>query len=327
MSMMISNGLLEKLETGKYKPIVDFINEDDTLELRFKGTKVSVYYRGLSLASIDEDRIDMSKSFRKGRFIVELKDDLMKVIPYLKQNADFKFAKSSGTYETEFSQLISRENNSKKLGNVSDYFVIEEEYELEYNDNIVGGGRMDMVGLHIPHNSGSRKSDTIAQSKYGLVMIETKYLNGAYSDKPSTPGIPKHVTDMARVVEPQNQVTLDDTAHDLEEIYAAKRKLGFFPGLNGKVDSISISRNPEDMELILALIGHNTHSGESDRGEDLIGILDEMIKKYPKRITDRIYVAQSSEIGFGLYDKRMIKIVDYVNKMKTHDKMNEETEI
>ena len=187
---------------------------------------------------------------------------------------------------------------------------------------------MDMVGLHIPHDSESRKGRTIARNEYGLVMIETKYLEGAYSDKPSTPGIPKHVSDFARLFDPQNRVALDHTAKDLEEIFAAKRKLGFFPGLSGKVDFISISSNPDDMELVLALIGHNTNSGKSrrgeelidcntnsgksKRGEDLIEILNKVLKEYPDKITDRIFVAQTSEIGFGLYDGRMIKIRDYI---------------
>ena len=283
------------------------------MELRFKGTAVSVYYRGLSLASIYDDKIELSRNFRKGRFDIELKDDLTEVIPYLKQNADMNFSRK-GTYETEFSQLISRENNSKKLGNTSDYFILEEEYELEYNDNVEGGGRMDMVGLHIHHDGESRKVKTIAKNEYGLVMIETKYLEDAYRDKPGTPGIPKHVSDFARLFDMQNQVALDNTAQDLKEIFVAKRKLGFFPGLRGKVDSISISRNPDDMELVFVLIGHNTNSSKSKRGEDLIEILNKVLEEYPDRITDRIFVAQTSEIGVGLYDGRMIKIGDYVKR-------------
>ena len=292
-----------------------------TLDVNVPGKKgapeidLAVYYRGLSLADIYTDKVKINKSFCKNsscRAGFEIKHDLslIEAIPYLKQNIDFKFTHSSGTYETEFSQLISRENNSQKLGNTTDYFILEEEYCINYQDNLSGDGRMDLVGVHINHCSANRTRKAIEQSKYGVVMIEVKYLENAYEDSKDTPGIAKHVSDFARLFDAQNQTVINDMAADFENIYLTKRQLGFLPGLRGENKSIHISNDPMDMELILALIGHNTNS------KHLIEILEDIIEKYPEKITDRIFMAQTSEIGFGLYDDRMMTVREYVKRYR-----------
>ncbi len=311
MGNMISEELLKKLLNDQYTDIIGFINQDDTLELRFKGNAVAVYYRGLSIADLYVDEVKINKSFCKGEYDqvkFDIKDDwsLIEAIPYLKQNIDFKFYHSSATYETEFSQLIARENNAKKHGNVTDYFILEEEYGIHFNDSAPGDGRFDLVGVHINHRPENRRTKNIEQNKYGIVLVEVKYLEDAYDDSDSTPGIPKHISDFARLFDHQNQTRINEMARDLEEIFSAKRELGLLPGLSGDVKCINFSEDPMDMELILALIGHNTNS------DHLIELLKDSLRQYPEEITNRIFIAQSSEFGLGLYDKRMMKVKDYL---------------
>ena len=61
-------------------------------------------------------------------------------------------------------------------------------------------------------------------------------------------------------------------------------------------------------------MGHNTNAGRNGNGKDLYSILKENIyeKGYSEKILQRIYIAQTSEFGVGLYDKKLVNIREYV---------------
>lgn len=320
MGYMVSTILLDQLLRGKYTDKLDFVKKDDTLGIRFRGNSANIFYRGLQLVEMTEESIKYNPTFCKGTYEVKNTDEFFGAIPFLKQNADLSFTRK-GTYENEFSQIIERENNSKKFGKTSDYFILEDEYVIDYRDGKPGSSRVDLIGIHLNHSPQNRTQKALTEKVFDISLIEVKYLDDAYVDNQIKdkifPGISKHIADFARLFDQSNEEVVRNLADDLSNIFSAKRRMGLLPGLSGDVHEIGLSSDPKDLEFLLVLMGHNTNAGRNGSGKDLYSILKENIyeKGYSEEILQRIYIAQTSEFGVGLYDKKLVNIREYVGSL------------
>ena len=281
------------------------ILSDDTLCPVLRKMKIDIYYRGYKAFSLTGDGIIRNHDeFNNELYIYDVpevisKEKFMEYLPYMKQNIDLWIgAGKKSPYEREFMQLIMRENNSKKAGNLSDYFIIDMEHQYKKSAPIP-----DLAGLIMERSQRRRKT-------YRLSIIEVKYLDRAFT---GPAGIGAHIDDYVRLLnDPDLQ---NDLKSDICEMFYQSKKLGLLPGIRNKNERIDIS--DERPELLLALISRNTNNGRNNRKNEvksLKDILESSLKKYGD-VLDDVYVAGTAEIGFGLYADRKMKLRDFCGQL------------
>ena len=163
------------------------------------------------------------------------------------------------------------------------------------------GPEPDLIAVKMPRRKKRAKS-------YRLAVVEVKYLDYSFTGKA---GIRSHIDDYIKLMNDKN--TLREVKNEMEIFFTQRKKLGLLKGYDSNNQQIKIS--DEKPELILALIGLNSNNGKNNHNnevETLKKILTDALAEYGVELLDAVYIAQSSEIGFGLYEDKMIKLVDYI---------------
>ena len=306
MTHYLESGLFDQIvslkdDNGKLCLAWQIILADDTLCPVLRMDRVDIYYRGFKACSLSGDGISRNHElFENDLYVYDIPEciddcEFPGYLPLLKQNIDFWMgAGNKSPYEREVMQMIMRENNSEKTGNLSDYFIIDMEHQYEK-----GGAIPDLIGLIMER--GKRQ-----KPEFRMSVIEVKYMDRAFS---GIAGIQSHIKDYVSLV--SNEKLLTDVKADISEMFFQSKKLGLLPGLKNKYDRIEISE--ERPELLLALISRNTNNGRNSRQddvEDLKTILGKALCEYGKMLDD-VYVAGTAELGFGLYSDRKTKLKDF----------------
>lgn len=300
--------VLQKTQQGgEWTSIWQIILSDDTLSPLLRRDKIDVYYRGCKLFSLSENGIIRnSNEFNSSLVTYDIPKEIpaetfQDYLPYMKQSADLWLgAENNSIYDREFSQLILRENNSKKAGNHSDYFIIDMEHQYEPS-----GTKHDLIGLIMERGKRNSKKPV-----FRLSVIEVKYLDRAF-DGPA--GIRSHIDDYVNLT--SNAFMLDELKQDTEEMFAQSKHLALFPGLLNKYDRITISG--ERPELLFALVSRDTNNCKNSREEkveSLKAILSDTSEKYGNLLDD-VYIAGTAELGFGLYVDRKTKLKNYCDQL------------
>ena len=281
------------------------IISDDTLCPVLRRNKIDVYYRGFKTFSVAKDLIIRNPDeFENELYIYDIPKEISlkeftQYLPYMKQNIDLWMgAGKKRPYEREFMQLIMRENNSKKAGNLSDYFIVDMEHQYEK-----GGAIPDLVGLIMER--GKRQNPV-----FRLSIIEVKYLDSAFA---GTAGIHSHIADYVQLI--NNSDMLSEVKHDISEMFYQSKRLGLLPGIKNKYDRIDIS--DDRPELLLALVSRNTNNGKNNRQDDvesLKSILEQSLNEYGDMLND-VYVAGTAEMGFGLYSDRKSSLKSFLQQL------------
>lgn len=281
----------------------EIIKKDDTLCPILRTKAVDVYYRGHKLISVMKGKVKCKVSkFKNKLYMYEISDNpttkqIIEELPLYKQMVDLWFgAGMKSPYEREFSQLILRENNSKKLGRYSDYFIVDMEHKYKDSKN---APLPDLIAIKKGRNDRHSKVCRLA-------IIEVKYMDDAFS---GDAGIGKHIDDYVDLI--SDISLLAGVKVDIEEMYKQSKKLNLIHGFNK--DTISISN--EVPELIFALISRNTNNGKgntNDKKETLKKILSDAKAKHLGKL-DSVYIAQTAELGFGLYEDRLTHMDDFLN--------------
>jgi hypothetical protein len=278
---------------------------DDTLCPVLRNERIDVYYRGFKAFSLTDGGIFRNPDTFENDLCVfdvpgETSDEqFLHYLPYMKQNIDLWMgAGNKRPYEREFMQMIMRENNSEKAGNLSDYFIIDMEHQYEK-----GGAIPDLVGLIMER--GKRQKPV-----FRLSIIEVKYLDSAFT---GTAGIHSHIADYVQLI--NNSDMLSEVKHDISEMFYQSKRMGLLPGIKNKYDRIDIS--DERPELLLALVSRNTNNGKNNRQDDvesLKSILEKSLNEYGDMLND-VYVAGTAEMGFGLYSDRKSSIRSFLQQL------------
>lgn len=302
----ISDTLKDQLISGKYEHLWKAIIRDNTLVPVLRGNQVDIYYRGHKCFSIFNTNITVNRKFRNTVKIYDVVENpsnelFLEQLPYYKQNIDFWFGEAKSPYEREFSQVVFRENNSEKIGRYTDYFLLDMEYQYEYvNNGLTKKPEPDLMAVQFLRNERGRKVN------HRLAIVEVKYGDGAYNGKA---GIRSHIDDYIYLL--NHPELIDKIKNDLVGMFSQEKELKILPGLMETFHELKFSK--EKPQLILALISHNSNSGKSVRdGDDLKTTLQKAIEEY-EDLLDEVYIASSSEMGFGLYEDRLIPIRKYIN--------------
>ena len=290
-----------KNDNGKRGLAWRIILADDTLCPVLRRDRIDIYYRGFKTFSLSGNGISRNhEQFDNDLYMYDIPeciadDEFPSCLPLMKQNIDLWMgAGTKSPYEREFMQMIMRENNSEKAGNLSDYFIIDMEHQYEK-----GGAIPDLIGLIMER--GKRQKPVFRMS-----VIEVKYMDRAFS---GVAGIQSHIKDYVRLVSDEN--LLKEVKTDISEMFFQSKMLGLLPGLKNQYDRIEISS--EKPELLLALLSRNTNNGRNNRQndvEDLKTILGNVLSEDGNMLDD-VYVAGTAEMGFGLYSDRKTKLKEF----------------
>lgn len=304
---------------GKLYMLLEAVKKDDTLCLELRENKVTIYYRGCVLYTIEEKNNGYEIIFPMGycrknenSIIKEQWNEhsnvefAVKNLPYYKQEIDYSFRTSKkeegkNQYEREYEQLILRENNNMwEISNTSDYFILD----MEYVPRNESQARFDLVALKWKSTSKRNNSKNLP-----LALIEVKYGSGALHTEET---LEKHIEDFIKFTEDKKE--FDAFCCDMEKVFFQKCELGLINGNKGSHE-ITISREKPELILIFS----NLDPDYSSRSvKSLKERLKAVIKKYPEK-AEQILVAKSSEMGYGLYAyygdrKRFPNIKEYCDE-------------
>jgi len=301
MSRRLNEIFMEDLNSGKLSRLLNIIKIDATLQLEIRSNYVNIYYRGGNLCRIDQKKDRYTFLFDTKYVVdnnnlwqsvdldcIDSEDKLVEMIPFIKREMDHWFSKYPKN-EREAQQQIVLENNYTSISGDTDYFVCDVEYA---RSDI--GCRFDVMAIKWPSTSSSRNR----LDDCGLAFLEVKYGDGALT---GNAGLKKHFQDIIKFVE---EGQYQSFISEMESVYSQKIKLGLFPG-QSKTIKISKSIKPQFIILVA-----NHKPAKSVLQRELRVILDE----YP-HLNDQldILIAQSSLMGYGLYEEKLLSLQDYVS--------------
>ena len=180
----ISDSFMNDLKKAVLYPLLERVQQDQTLLLSIRNKYINIYYRGGNILRIKaKSDGSYSTSFDQKycksinspipqfpEIIRNQKDseDCVGVLQKLKLIVDRYFSSVRRGLEREFQQLIARENNFSSKSRISGYYVTDIEYEIL-------GARFDILTLqHLVNKRKLNFRPAIIEMKYGDNSLEGK---------------------------------------------------------------------------------------------------------------------------------------------------------
>ena len=297
--------MLSLQEGGLLHPLLTYVRKDPTICLEIRQNYVNIYYRGGNLIKIEEKDCyfaSFDKNYGINRERIPRNEicneaDVEKwisAIPFLKQSMDFWFG-AHPKEEREFQQLVLRENNGSFIGNSTDYFVID----IEYDNH--DGARFDLIALEWKSVGVARKLKGGYAPK--LCFIEMKYGDGAVSGKS---GIISHIEDFKDYL---GKNGLKIIKEEMLTILKQKRELGLIPALINNKNEINTFSEQVDFLFLIA-----NHDPASRKLND---ILNQVRNKYAdETLGFNIKFCCSNFMGYGIYEQNVFTCPDFIGNFR-----------
>jgi len=294
-------------EGGLLNPLLERVKKEHTLCLEIRENYINIYYRGGNIIKIERKEVytawfDIKYCIcSEAQFVTALpkklcsKNDVntwVAAIPNLKQAMDFWFGVKPKE-EREFQQLLLRENNGPTIGNSTDYFIID----IEYDNHC--GARFDLVTVEWESEGSVRK----LQKQYSpkLTFIEMKYGNNALTGES---GILNHVKDFREYL---NKHGLDPIRDEMLTLFKQKRELGLIPALADNKNVVK--KFSDETDFVFLLANHDPASSK------LKSILDELNKRDPFHdFGVNLKFCTSNFMGYGLYKQNIYSLAEFMDK-------------
>jgi len=285
---------------GKLHSLLVAVLKDATLSMEIRENYINIYYRGGNLCRVSESgnryvfhfdiNYALDKNVRESLLDFANFDCEMWVrsFPLFKTIMDswfFRYPKE----EREIQQHIVRENNYSVVANDTDYYIVDCEYTSSESE-----GRFDMVAIRWDSTSASRKNRKDKQ----LALIEVKYGDGAMSGES---GIAQHFGDWTQFA--GDKARWKSFCIEMLKVFNQKVELGLVKGLPGEIEGVSYMRP----EMIFLLANHKPASKKFHN--ELTAILNNDSRAFQD---NDVYIASSSMIGYGLYAKERIPVLEYL---------------
>ena len=215
MARKISEKFLQELKEGRFSPVLQAVQDDDTLDLELRGECIIIYYRGGKILTLKEDGMLMALDANYQKF------KEVDVTPSLGNFEDYvqKAKKSINSYvsreknilgEKEIQQLVVRENNYSSVHKDTDYFIVDTEYEENATE-----GRFDAIALQWNSTSIDHR-----QKNVEFAFIEIKQgVNSINGDS----GLAKHALDYKRKI---SSPKFEEFKKDMLEVFLAESRIG-----------------------------------------------------------------------------------------------------
>ncbi|MDL2298271.1 hypothetical protein LJC40_03860 [Synergistaceae bacterium OttesenSCG-928-D05] len=321
---------------GVLHPILEFVQNDDTLCLAIRNNYINIYYRGGSLMKIftkgPVNQKTYSISFNaegyanKNKLLNTLgilgqglpkadpttREDVSKWvrdwcenIPKIKAVMDGWLAVSPKP-EREFQQLIWRENNRKndKFKKTKfNYYFVDVEYTAKDSQK-EKGGRFDMLALRQPNDSENPAIVSLVEIKYGEAALSGES------------GLKEHVKDICKyLIEKSHKQDLIEQTRDL---YEDQYELGtLLRGSKGTAPSVC---NHSELEIEILFIFINIPPASEKLKEVLLEIKG--CSEYKALLGNgiNIKVAKPSGMGYGLYDDNICSLEEFIEELEQKNK-------
>jgi hypothetical protein len=310
-------------------PLLQRVQNDDTLSLEIRNGYVTIYYRGGRLLGIHEqaNATRFSTEFDERYFGAEAAYRLERPAPptrtitceadaqawvdafaVYKQAMDVRFCLHP-KIEREYQQAVVRDNNRHATGELSDYVVVDVEYAQSpracpgQNANY----RFDMVGFRWPAEGKTRASGLVTP-----VIMEMKAGDGALaspclSDDPDdlAPGLVKHVIDIELFLTPGLGEELSEPYRllrgELQTMFETKQRLDLrsLPKCMRKLQITEMSARPE---VVFFLANHHPRSR----------ILARELKKLPPCTRADYRIATVSYAGYALFANNIKPLDEFI---------------
>ena len=301
----LSGPFMAALEAGGLlNPMLERVKKDHTLCLEIREDYINIYYRGGNIIRVERkdnyfpwfDK-NFSVDGKAGAFN-ELPKKLcakadvnawISAIPTLKETMDFWFS-TNLKEEREFQQLFLRENNGHAIGDATDYFIID----IEYDNHC--GARFDLIAVEWESKGSIRK----LQKQYcpKLTFIEMKYGDNALTGKS---GILNHVEDFKEYLHERG---LDSIRNEMVVLFKQKRTLGLIPALVGNKNHVKEFSDETDFVFLLA--NHDPASGK------LKSVLDELSNRdLVDSLGINLKFCTSNFMGYGLYKQNVYSLAEF----------------
>jgi len=293
----LSKNLFNALKEGDLKGLLEYVKNDDTLDMEFRGKYFTIYYRGgklLSVAETDTKEYDfrpLDVQYHEGIELKNAPKDYDSYIPEAKHLIDYYIctAKKNHLGEKEIQQLVVKENNYSPNSNDTDYFIVDMEYE---ESEKIEDGRFDLIALRWDSTSAARRKDDVS-----LAIIEVKQGINSIRTSENSSGLRKHQKDFNTFIEKKrNEGKLEAFCDDMIEIFKQKCELGLVRA-NSKIEGMTsifeLKPDYENIEFICLLANYKVYS------DALNNELHEMNEC--KFIT-------SSFMGYGLFANNIVTL-------------------
>lgn len=297
----LTKTLFNELKEGTLNGLLEYVKNDDTLDMEFRGDYLTIYYRGGELLVVKEKKTKYSwgklnkkyipSEYNGGNGLKNKPNQFEDYIPEAKHLIDYyiRHGKKNHLGEKEIQQLIVKENNYSPNSNDTDYFIVDMEYEESGN---IEGGRFDLIALRWDSTVFARKKDEVS-----LAIIEVKQGINSIRTSEESSGLRKHQMDFDAFIEKKkNENKLEAFCNDMIKIFKQKCELGLIRA-NKKIESIETSSklkpNYDSIEFICILANYKEKSDALDNE------LHEM--KECKFIT-------SSFMGYGLFANNIVTL-------------------
>jgi len=299
MKRLLSPAFENDLLNGKLHKILEFVQDDDSLDLEIRNNYLNIYYRGGNLLRITPNGNYYSfefdcKYYTNLNVYPSLKTDIeqnlkaenwLKYFPVAKQAMDFYFSTHSNE-EREYQQLVVRENNYSSIANGTDYFVIDMEYD-NHED-----AKFDIVAVEWISEGSKRKLPKSYKPK--LVVFEMKYGDGALNN---TAGMKKHLNDYNNFI--SNKESVNEFKKEMIEAFEQKRKFGLIPCLSDKENNNEVVDFDEKIEFVFLIANHDPAS------KVLYNVMNGITDSKAKFIVSNFY-------GYGLYKTNLYSCADFL---------------
>lgn len=246
----------ELKEGGLFRPIIDTVINDASLDFQIRKGYINIYFKGNSILKLDESgKFEINEKFLdetgllKSNFSTSSDvNDYIKTIPVIK-NRVIEVKSHRPTLEIEYEQLLIRSNNLNI--NVNSEFLLT---DRQYTDNCYKV-RFDLSGFFWG-SKGRWKNQTVP-----LAFIEVKY-----SLNPDIATIDEQIDNYYEAV----KSNISDIAEETEYLRNIKIDLGLINQPKERLDAfktLKISNRIEDAKFIIALIDFNPNSILFDIGK------------------------------------------------------------
>ncbi|GFM37367.1 hypothetical protein [Desulfovibrio psychrotolerans] len=309
MGRKLSPEFITDLKNGNLTPVLKRVRDDHTLDLQIRDNEIHIYYRGGKLVGIKRNnntnsyKMDFDKNYLKDpSYFVNLPYDVSSMndaqrwvndFQFLKLEMDIHFSKNMKP-EREFQQLVSRENSYSRVSNLTDYFIVDVEFEKTVNTIST---KFDAMAIYWPSTSSARKF--IESPSQKLAIIEVKYSDSALS---GSSGIVEHMEKtVACLREPGDCEEIKIT---ICEQFNQKRELGLVLfSKNGNKNAVpELSGRPI---YILLLANHDPASKvlRNELNSDAFNQAYMALQQYAD-----VKFATSSFMGYGLFEECMLDL-------------------
>lgn len=299
----LNDNLFNDLKTGKLHSLLEYVQNDDTLDLEFRENSFTLYYRGGEILKVGNkgesfEWRNLNEEYLHGDKLDCNAEQFEEYIPKAKHLIDkhIYIATKNHLGEKEIQQLVVKENNYSPFSNDTDYFIVDMEYAE-------GNSRFDLIALRWESNVDARKSN-----KVSLAIIEVKQGIKSIMSSSLSPGLRKHQRDFNAFVEKKRKAkknTLEAFCDDMLKIFKQKCELGLIKA-NNKINNITqefdLQLATPDLDFICLLANFKDNSRALDI--EFIGM-------------EECKFISSSYMGYGLYANHVFTIHPKYPNMNT----------